>query len=231
MQSQFQPGTLAPPHTHRELRRILLIFATIWATLLGGGVKFSVVRADSSAGPTGGYAFLPSQFAMADFDGDIRPDLASIESTPSGSAIANYSIQLRLTKAGVQSLSLVAPAGGLWIEARDVNGDHAVDLIFATAWLNQPVAVLLNDGHGRFSRAKPEAFPTAFRGPSRNCRLLRSHLTDPFSVLVPSSASRTSLAGFAYPLPASRWSYAASSGLSSNLPLSSHRGRAPPRAL
>ena len=28
------------------------------------------------------------------------------------------------------------PSGGLLIEARDVNGDHSVDLILSTAWLS-----------------------------------------------------------------------------------------------
>jgi hypothetical protein len=52
--------------------------------------------------------------------------------------------------------------GGLLIEARDVNGDNAVDLILATAWSNHPVAVLLNNGHGGFSQAEPASFPRAF---------------------------------------------------------------------
>jgi hypothetical protein len=48
------------------------------------------------------------------------------------------------------------------IEARDVNGDHAPDLILATAWFKEPVAVFLNDGHGSFSRIEPAKFPVAF---------------------------------------------------------------------
>jgi hypothetical protein len=62
---------------------------------------------------------------------------------------------------------LVAPAGGLLIEARDVNGDHAVDLILSTS-LKQPVAIFLNDGHGSFSRVAPSVFPGAFSDPPTN---------------------------------------------------------------
>jgi hypothetical protein len=62
---------------------------------------------------------------------------------------------------------LVAPAGGLLIEARDVNGDHAVDLILSTS-LKQPVAIFLNDGHGGFSRVAPSVFPGAFSDPPSN---------------------------------------------------------------
>jgi hypothetical protein len=103
-----------------------------------------------------------AQFAIADFDGDVRPDLASIQAGPNSSGNTNYWIQLQLSAVGRQSIRLVAPAGGLRIEARDVNGDHAVDLVLATAWFNQPVAVFLNNGHGSFSRVEPAAFPEAF---------------------------------------------------------------------
>jgi hypothetical protein len=105
-------------------------------------------------------------FAIADFDGDLRPDLASIQSGASASGSTDYWIQLRLSAAGLQSIQLLAPAGGLSIEARDVNGDHAIDLVLTTAWFQQPVAIFLNDGHGSFSKAEPSAFPEAFSAPA-----------------------------------------------------------------
>jgi hypothetical protein len=105
---------------------------------------------------------LSQQFAVADFDGDLRPDLASVQSEPDGFDATDYRIQFQFSLAGRQSIYLTAPAGGLEIEARDVNGDHAVDLVFSTAWQRQPVAILLNDGHGNFSRVEPTAFPEAF---------------------------------------------------------------------
>jgi hypothetical protein len=107
-------------------------------------------------------------FAIADFDGDLRPDSASIQSGANVSGSANYWIQLKLSAAGLQSIQLVAPAGGLSIEARDVNGDHAIDLVLTTAWFRQPVAIFLNDGHGSFSRVEPSAFPEAFGEPTTN---------------------------------------------------------------
>jgi hypothetical protein len=101
-------------------------------------------------------------FAVADFDGDLRPDLASVQSGANSSDTTHYRIQLQLSGAGRQSIELIAPAGGLHIEARDVNGDHAIDLVLTTTWFRQPVAIYLNDGHGGFSRAKPDEFPGAF---------------------------------------------------------------------
>jgi FG-GAP-like repeat len=101
-------------------------------------------------------------FAIADFDGDSHPDLASVESGNSEFPDTQYWIQLRLSAAGWQSIQVLAPAGGLQIAARDVNGDEWVDLVVSTAWSNRPVAVYLNDGHGSFTHADPAAFPEAF---------------------------------------------------------------------
>jgi hypothetical protein len=106
--------------------------------------------------------------AIADFDGDHRLDLASIEPGQSVSGTSTYWIQFQFSAAERQSVRLVAPAGGLRIEARDVNGDHAVDLIFTTAWFREPVAILLNDGHGKFSRAELTAFPGICSEPGTN---------------------------------------------------------------
>jgi hypothetical protein len=102
-------------------------------------------------------------FAIADFDGDRRPDLARVQAGPSSSYETQYWIQLELTQAGRQLIGIVAPFGGLRVAASDVNGDHAIDLVLTTAWLGRPVAILLNDGHGRFTAEKPSAFPGAFR--------------------------------------------------------------------
>jgi hypothetical protein len=102
------------------------------------------------------------RFAIADFDGDLRPDLATIQAGRSVSGASSYWIQLQLTATGRQSIQVDAPVGGLSIEARDVNGDLAVDLVLTTIGFGRPVGVLLNDGHGRFSLTAATAFPGAF---------------------------------------------------------------------
>jgi hypothetical protein len=101
-------------------------------------------------------------FSVADFDGDSRPDLASVQAGKSDSVRTDYWIQLQLSATGRRTFRIVAPLGGLQIASRDVNGDNAPDLILTTAWLGQPVAILLNDGHGNFSQVEPAAFPDAF---------------------------------------------------------------------
>jgi hypothetical protein len=104
-----------------------------------------------------------SNFAIADFDGDRQPDLATVDLDGFEASYAHYSIRFRLAAGGGQSLGVAAPFGGLYIAARDVNGDNALDLVITTAWLHEPVAVLLNDGHGQFTFSRSPAPPATLR--------------------------------------------------------------------
>jgi hypothetical protein len=112
-----------------------------------------------------GYAVqFNANFAIADFDGDRKPDLATVEAHRGNSSnITRYSIRLQLAAGPAQVFGVIAPAGGLQFVARDVNGDNAVDVLVSTAWMHKQVAVLLNDGHGNFKLADPAAFPLARR--------------------------------------------------------------------
>ena len=114
----------------------------------------TAVRADSS-------------FAIADFDGDRRPDLATAEIERSDSRFARYLIRLQFAAAPGQSapsgqfIGITGAFGLPHISAIDVNGDHALDLVITAAGQQQPIAILLNDGRGRFSMANPSDFPAA----------------------------------------------------------------------
>jgi hypothetical protein len=126
----------------------------------------------------------PSQaFSIADFDGDSKPDLASIHDGRSDSTRADYWVQLQLTGAGRQIFQINAPIGGLQIASRDVNGDHALDIVLTTAWSREPVAVLLNDGHGIFSRVDAHAFPEALTESETNWDSHSVHAMDAVGVL------------------------------------------------
>lgn len=124
-------------------------------------ISGSATTARGAGVPSSSPASIPS-FAVADLDGDHRPDLANIQVARTNPAGSDYWIELKLSAAGRQFIGLVAPPGGLAIEARDVNGDSDVDLVVRSAWLNTPIAIFLNDGHGRFLRAQPNAFPGAW---------------------------------------------------------------------
>jgi hypothetical protein len=96
--------------------------------------------------------------ALADFTGDGHPDLATVEVGWFDPSRAHYSIEIRLTEGGGQSLRLTAPFGGLLVTPKDVTGNGTLDLIVRAAGSRAPVAVFLNDGCGHFSATEPAAF-------------------------------------------------------------------------
>lgn len=123
-------------------------------------------RGEAASGPAqhtpNSSPILNLYFAIADFDGDRKPDLATVEvQKASSSRNTQYSIRFQLTAGIPQVFGISAPAGGLQIVARDVNGDDALDLLVSTMWQHQQVAVLLNDGHGNFTLAEPGAYPAS----------------------------------------------------------------------
>ena len=167
-------------------------------------------------------------YAIADFDGDLHPDLARVQTGHSGSSHTDYWIQLQLTTTGPQSINVFAPMGGLQIAARDVNGDHAIDLVLTTAWLGRPVAILLNDGHGSFTRVDVTAFPSAFRESDANWFSGSYRAAGAVGVPPQSRAGTYQQTQLPNPGPPARLSSRSSSAFLPNPFLRFHRGRAPP---
>ncbi len=130
------------------------------AILLASG--FATFSAPRQENPVRASA-VGARFAIADFDGDLKPDLATVQVGGSNARTTHYSIRFELSSGTARSISLIAPSGGLQIVPQDVNGDKIPDLIVSTQWLNRPVAVLLNDGHGNFTLADPGAFADVMR--------------------------------------------------------------------
>jgi hypothetical protein len=124
-----------------------------------------------------------SQFAIADFDGDNRPDLATVEIGRSTSWDTQYWIAFQLSSGPRQTLGITAPNGGLQITSRDVNGDSFLDVVVTTAWTNRPVAVLLNDGQGNFRASSPPAFTGAFSSSEKSWTLSTDEVKDATAVL------------------------------------------------
>lgn len=200
---------------------LTLVFS---ASLFGAAVAAAGVSRWPSA-PFGAY----QSFSVADFDEDSKPDLASIQPGNSNGRSTDYWVDLQLSAGGRQTFRVVAPLGKVQIASRDVNGDNLLDLVLTSTSLNQPVAILLNDGRGAFSRVDPAAFSGAFgESPAR----LVSHSdqdTDPVDA-PPQSREylRTEVDLFLHVQSPSRFTAISDSRFDIEPFLLSHLGRAPP---
>jgi len=219
--------TFPPPPPEGSLSRRLARFVCVLLFL-----GFALAAAPDA--PAQNQPVLPvspdAPFAFSDFDGDLRPDLAVVQAGRSGPSLTDYWVQFHLTAVGSHSIRVVAPTGGLQIAARDVNGDHAPDLVLTTSWRELPVAILLNDGHGSFSLIDPAVYPDAFRGAKTSWICSPSPELDRFGV---PSQSPTGACPSAARLPHSASparSTRRSESRSALAPgLTPHLGRAPPR--
>ena len=97
-------------------------------------------------------------FAIADLDGDRQPDLAIVEPESQREAGNKYWIRLHFGGGMESAIAVNAPAGGLRLSARDVNGDDSIDLVVSTELDAKIIEVLINDGHGNFSVAEPGSY-------------------------------------------------------------------------
>jgi len=132
---------------------LLLGLFLLSAVSLARGSSFSLESASGALSTTG--------FAIADFDGDQQPDLATVQSGLGASHESRYWIQFQFSTGSQESFGISAPVGGLRLDSGDVNGDHLTDLIVSTPWFGKTVAIFVNDGHGKFTLAEPGKFLSA----------------------------------------------------------------------
>jgi len=98
--------------------------------------------------------------AVADLDGDGRPDLAIVRSESGGLKAFKYRIDVALsTRFGSSSISVSSEEGGLRITPRDVDGNGTVDLVVTSARRFRPVGIYINDGHGGFRAGDLTIYP------------------------------------------------------------------------
>ena len=149
--------------SRRAIRRACILAGIlVCPTWLGGSTLLSASSDPgfSNVQPSPeGFGLSSAHFAIGDFDGDQKPDLASVQVDLYPQQATRYSIHLQFSVGTRSAIGLTAPFGGLLLSAKDVNGDSTLDLVVTTAVDHQLIAVLVNDGHGNFSLAEQGAFP------------------------------------------------------------------------
>jgi hypothetical protein len=106
-------------------------------------------------------------WAVADFDGDSQPDLAITKMEAQGAGYV-YWLEFDLSTRreadparrhpGLPALA--SSVFGLHLTARDVDGDHDLDIVVTVGITRKPVAVWINDGKGGFEEGDLDAYPT-----------------------------------------------------------------------
>lgn len=135
------------------------LFSYLTLVLCGLSLAGVATPAPQHSAFPGSNQMADAHFAIADFDGDQQADLATVQGSAVTSSQSRYWIRFQLTTGERQSFGITAPVGGLELSTRDVNGDNVPDVIVSTSWLNRPVAILLNNGYGKFSLVDPAQFP------------------------------------------------------------------------
>jgi hypothetical protein len=185
---------------------------------------------ESATAPVANHAGPGLDVAFADFDGDMRTDSARVQHGRAASGGESYAIDFRFSSTEAPtSMNVVAPRGGLRIEARDVNGDNAIDLVLTTAWFREPVAILLNDGHGNFSTTAPTTYPNAFDRPTSTLTATFPDVFIPFAITTQSDFALATAQAPSYQVaPAARGFVSPSTGFRAGPFLAGFSGRAPP---
>jgi hypothetical protein len=103
-------------------------------------------------------------WTAADFDGDGQPDLAITETTGRNSYILDVRLSTNVERGSRSQRPdlpiLFSSPSGLHLIARDVDGDHDLDIVVTLGIARQPMAVWINEGQGRFVEGDLTSFPT-----------------------------------------------------------------------
>jgi hypothetical protein len=142
-----------------KLPLLLLLFAAVHSCLAAPGrLVGPALNSQRSAAQLG--------WAVADFDGDSRPDMAitRMEARDGGYV---YWLELDLSTDRENGSSreqsnlpaAVSSIFGMHLTPRDVDGDRDLDIVVTMGITRRPVAVWINDGRGRFEEGDLSAYP------------------------------------------------------------------------
>ena len=132
----------------RALGCLLLLAASALPAAAGGSVSTELLRAH--LGPLTGWT-------AADLDGDSHPDFARAGRFHAEGQYFVQQISICFSGAQPRTITVRTSSVAARIVVRDVDGDLDHDLILETL-TREPIAVLLNDGDGRFHEGDLETY-------------------------------------------------------------------------
>lgn len=104
-----------------------------------------------------------STLRVADFDGDGRPDCATLRLQDRIDGPYRYRVNIALSGGPESSFQFSSAQArfGLQVAAVDVDGDRDLDLVIRSAFDFRLIAVWINDGHGAFTEGRLTDYPQA----------------------------------------------------------------------
>jgi hypothetical protein len=139
-------------HRRPIVRPAIIMVATCACLLVAtAAVAQQSALADSRrpSDRTVSFSGVPSSQAVADFDSDGAPDIASADRHLGSHGSAQIDVQL--SQGSSTSFPLLATEAGVALELLDVDADRDVDIVVTPVISRTILRVLLNDGRGRFS--------------------------------------------------------------------------------
>ena len=179
-------------------------------------------------------------WAVADFDGDSRPDMAVTKMEAQGAGYVYWlEFDLSTRRAGdsaqqAPGVPLAASSMfGLHLTPRDVDGDQNLDIVVTIGFERQPVAVWINDGQGGFEEGDLAAYPI-LRGHEDSSLAPQGRPQNNRALYDPSRRSRFGLIASALFQPvirSDRGRFSRSGFVVSRIPSDPRSARAPPFVL
>jgi hypothetical protein len=98
--------------------------------------------------------------ALADFDGDDKPDGAILLQSDVSRGQGNFELELHFTGRSNTDIKFQSPEPSVTVEALDIDHDGDIDLVIEQSLTRKRLQVWINDGHGNFERGRMEDFPS-----------------------------------------------------------------------
>jgi hypothetical protein len=111
------------------------------------------------------FASLPSpsvsSWVLADFDGDSQIDVVTSRAERLPGHEYSHEVSLKLSGSPSTSFTFRDRYPDVQLNSRDIDGDHARDIIIRETGTSEPLGVWLNDGTGHFLQGDLEHFRAA----------------------------------------------------------------------
>lgn len=103
---------------------------------------------------------LDGTLAIADLDGDHKPDGAILLKSNWLGPRHNLSIQLHFTDRPNTELTFESNSQALTVRAWDIDQDGDIDLVVEETFSHKPISVWINEGHGDFHEGRIQDYPS-----------------------------------------------------------------------